>query len=197
MHMHASFPNRNLLCIVIAFDRTDTIYVVFQSRGFYNVPLVLIADARSFSPPFWTDWHTWPRPHASIDPILDKNNLDSSFQARAAFLWISKVRGHDHICGRWSAKKNTQIPVIKLQTHRTHFSSLWLLPGAHAYYLVENDNLLVGMRDRVFVNAAVMTTVKIIFPKVIDVHCFTHTVDRVWHYFKILTVGRFLQLWNS
>ena len=31
-----------------AFDRTHTIYVVFQSRGFYDVPRVLIADARSF-----------------------------------------------------------------------------------------------------------------------------------------------------
>ena len=32
----------------IAFDRTRTIYVVFQSCGFYHVSRVLIVDARSF-----------------------------------------------------------------------------------------------------------------------------------------------------
>ena len=33
---------------VIAFDRKRSIYVVFPSRGFYEVPRVLIAAARSF-----------------------------------------------------------------------------------------------------------------------------------------------------
>ena len=32
----------------IAFDRKHTIYVAFHSCGFYDVPRVLIADARSF-----------------------------------------------------------------------------------------------------------------------------------------------------
>ena len=31
-----------------AFERTHNICVVFESRGFYDVPRVLIADARSF-----------------------------------------------------------------------------------------------------------------------------------------------------
>ena len=34
--------------MLIAFDITHTIHVVFHSRGFYDVPRVLIADARSF-----------------------------------------------------------------------------------------------------------------------------------------------------
>ena len=37
-----------LVVAVFAFDRTHTMYVVFQSRGFYDVPRVLVADARSF-----------------------------------------------------------------------------------------------------------------------------------------------------
>ena len=37
-----------LAYIVVAFDRTHTIYVVFQSHEFYNVPWILIADATSF-----------------------------------------------------------------------------------------------------------------------------------------------------
>ena len=27
-------------------------------------------------PPSWTDWHTWPRSHPSIDPMPDKMNSD-------------------------------------------------------------------------------------------------------------------------
>jgi len=64
-------------------------------------------------------------------------------------------------------------------------------------YNVQNDNLLAAMRDGVSVNAAAMRTVKIIFPKVIDVRCFLHTIDRVGVHFNIPTVRRFLQLWNS
>ena len=42
------YPNALARIKLIAFDRTHTIYVVFQSRGFYDVPRVLIAGARSF-----------------------------------------------------------------------------------------------------------------------------------------------------
>ena len=41
-------PIKRLAHIIIALDRTHTIYVVFQSRGFYDVPRVLIGDAKSF-----------------------------------------------------------------------------------------------------------------------------------------------------
>ena len=33
---------------IIALNSTHTFFVVFQSRGLYDVPRVLIADARSF-----------------------------------------------------------------------------------------------------------------------------------------------------
>ena len=36
-----------ILRLIVAFDRSHTIYV-FKSRGFNDVPLVLIADSRSF-----------------------------------------------------------------------------------------------------------------------------------------------------
>ena len=38
---------------VFGFDSTHTIYVVFQSRRFYDVPRVLISDARSFQYLVW------------------------------------------------------------------------------------------------------------------------------------------------
>ena len=64
-------------------------------------------------------------------------------------------------------------------------------------YNVQKNNLLAAMRDGASVNAAAMRTVKVIFPKVIDVCCFSHTIDRVGVHFNIPTVRRFLQLWNS
>ena len=33
---------------LVAFERTHTIFVVFQARGFHDVPRVVIADARPF-----------------------------------------------------------------------------------------------------------------------------------------------------
>ena len=101
--------------IIVAFKRTRTIYVVFQSRGFYDVPWVLISDARSFQAlaPI-LDWLTiWPRFHAGIDPMPRKMNLDHPCQA--ALLWISKVRGYDRVCSRCSAKKTLKSQVIKQQ----------------------------------------------------------------------------------
>ena len=43
-----SIVKRILGLALIAFARTRTVYVVFQSRGFCVVPRVLIAEARSF-----------------------------------------------------------------------------------------------------------------------------------------------------
>ena len=37
-----------IVSTIIAFDRTHTIYVVSQSRQFYDIQRVLMADARSF-----------------------------------------------------------------------------------------------------------------------------------------------------
>jgi len=51
---------------------TRTIYILFQSRGFYNVPWVLIADARSFQAlSAILDWLT----HLT-EPTPVKMNLD-------------------------------------------------------------------------------------------------------------------------
>ena len=61
----------------VAFNRTPTIYVIFQSLGFYNVVRVLIVDARSFQA-FATilDWLThlalisyWYRSDARQDEV--------------------------------------------------------------------------------------------------------------------------------
>ena len=47
-----------------------TMWVTFQSPGFYDVPRVLIHVCQVI-------WHTWPRSHADIDPMPDKMSLDN------------------------------------------------------------------------------------------------------------------------
>ena len=46
-NVSSGFDNK-IIILFITFDRTHTIYVVFQFRGFYGVPRALIVDARSF-----------------------------------------------------------------------------------------------------------------------------------------------------
>lgn len=65
------------------------------------------------------------------------------------------------------------------------------------HYNVQNNSLCASMRDGASVNGAAMRTVKIVFPKVVDVRCFSHAIDGVGSHFNIPTVKRFLQLWNS
>ena len=71
--------------LIIALDRTNTIFVVFQYHGFHDVPRVLITGVRSFqafSPaPTWTDSYTWPRSHAGFDLMPDKMNYFRLSQA--------------------------------------------------------------------------------------------------------------------
>ena len=65
------------------------------------------------------------------------------------------------------------------------------------HYNVQNNNLCAAMSDGASVNGATMRTVKVVFPKVVDVRCFSHAVDCVGDHFNIPILKRFLQLWNS
>ena len=64
-----------------------------MSRGYWS----RMPGHFSLLQPSWPDWHTWPQSHAAWQR---KFRL-----SQAALLWISKVRGYDHICSGWSAKE--------------------------------------------------------------------------------------------
>ena len=64
-------------------------------------------------------------------------------------------------------------------------------------YNVQNSSLCAAMRDGASVNGAAMRTVKVVFPKVVDVRCFSHAIDGIGSHFNIPTLRRFLQLWNA
>ena len=50
-------------------------------------------------------------------------------------------------------------------------------------YSIARDLLLATMRNQISINTAVLRTVKMVYPKVIDIGGFSHTLDRVGEQF--------------
>ena len=51
------------------------------------------------------------------------------------------------------------------------------------------------MRDRAAVNGVAMRTLKVVYPKVLDIGCFSHTIDRVDDHFKTPILSQFSTSW--
>lgn len=51
-------------------------------------------------------------------------------------------------------------------------------------YNAQNSSLCAAMRDGASVNGAAMRTVKVVFPKVVDVRCFSHAIDGIGSHFN-------------
>ena len=62
-------------------------------------------------------------------------------------------------------------------------------------YSISSDDLLGAMRDRASVNGLAMQTVKIMYPKILDVGCFAHTIDLVGQKFHTPNLDEFLSAW--
>ena len=64
-------------------------------------------------------------------------------------------------------------------------------------YGINSLNLLACMHDRAAANGAAMRIVKVIFPLVIDVGCYSHTLDLVGEKFDLPVLDDFIRLWIS
>ena len=64
-------------------------------------------------------------------------------------------------------------------------------------YGISPDHLIASMRDRASANNVAMRTMAIVYPKVLDVGCFSHTLDRVGEHFKTPTLSEFCTSWIS
>ena len=64
-------------------------------------------------------------------------------------------------------------------------------------YSITSDHLIAAMRNRASVNSVAMKTVKIVYPKIFDIGCFSHTIDRVGEHFNIPTLTEFVTSWLS
>ena len=62
---------------------------------------------------------------------------------------------------------------------------------------VESHRLLAVMRDRASVNTAAMRVISVMYPKLLDVGCLSHTLDLVGGKFKVPTLNLFITLWIS
>ena len=52
-------------------------------------------------------------------------------------------------------------------------------------YGIELNRLVASMRDRASVNSVAMATLKLLYPSLLDIGCFSHTLDRVGEQFKV------------
>ena len=64
-------------------------------------------------------------------------------------------------------------------------------------YGITSERLLAAMRDRASVNRVAMQTIKVVFPDMIDVGWYSHTIDLVGEKFHIPNLDSFIHLWIS
>ena len=61
-------------------------------------------------------------------------------------------------------------------------------------YSIRPEQLIASMRDRASVNNVAMKTLSVVYPNLLDVGCFAHTLDRVGDNFQVPHILEFFQL---
>ena len=64
-----------------------------------------------------------------------------------------------------------------------------------ANYAIGPNQLIAAMRDRAAVNGVAMRTVAVVYPKVLNIGCFSHTIGRVGEHFKTPILSEFSTSW--
>jgi len=64
-------------------------------------------------------------------------------------------------------------------------------------YNIGSNNPLAAMKDRASPNGASMKTVKVLYPDIVDIGCFSHTIDRVGENFHTPILHEFGIAWVS
>lgn len=62
---------------------------------------------------------------------------------------------------------------------------------------IGGSQLLAAMHDRASVNGAAMRTVSIMYPNVLDIGCFSHTLDLVGTKFELTVLDKFMKHWET
>ena len=60
---------------------------------------------------------------------------------------------------------------------------------------IASNLLIAAMRDRASVNNVAIRTLSIVFPKVLDIGCFSHTLDHVGEHMKTPVLEEFMKGW--
>ena len=64
-------------------------------------------------------------------------------------------------------------------------------------YSIGTQQLLAAMKDRASVNEVAIRTLKIVYPNLLSVGCFSHTIDRVGEHFLTPNLSEFITSWIS
>ena len=64
-------------------------------------------------------------------------------------------------------------------------------------YAIQPGALLAAMKDGASVNQAALQQVRFFFPQLLDVACFSHTIDNVGKQFEFHVLDTFAQYWVS
>ena len=64
-------------------------------------------------------------------------------------------------------------------------------------YSIPSQLLLAAMKDRAAVNEMAVRTLKIVYPNLLSVGCFSHTIDRVGEHFDTPNLSDFIRSWIS
>ena len=60
-------------------------------------------------------------------------------------------------------------------------------------YGIQSNLLQAAMRDQASVNSVAMRTLSIVFPNVLDIGCFSHTLDHVGEHFNTPILDEFIK----
>ena len=72
-----------------------------------------------------------------------------------------------------------------------------LISALSVNYSIRSANLLACMRDRASTNNVAVQTLKVVYPTMVDVGCFSHMIDHVGEKFDCPTLAEFTALWIS
>ena len=64
-------------------------------------------------------------------------------------------------------------------------------------YSVTWNHLVATMRDGASANGVVMRTIRILFPNILDIGCYSHTLDHIGEHFNVRHLEEFTRLWIS
>ena len=64
-------------------------------------------------------------------------------------------------------------------------------------YSISLEYLIASMHDRASVNNVAMTTLTVVYPSLLDIGCFSHTLDHVGEKFQMPMLSNFITLWIS
>ena len=99
------------------------------------------------------------------------------------------------VCGSWTLEQRLVRIQLLSKSMTGEEIARELIHVLSANYAIRQDQLIAAMRDRAAVNGVAMRILAVVYPKVLDIGCFSHTIDRVGEHFKTPILSEFCTAW--